>query len=413
MKKLLNVLLSCSLLLVGCGKKDTQSIKETEKPVETPVAQETPAVQETKELNFYGLNDPALLEYTDKEVYKEVIEDLDSDEYYVSDIQTCYISQAYLEELQFNSQENVFFGYTVSELEKQFKGEKYVFTLGEDGTTVVKQFQAIEPENVYKKMATDVAVGAGVILVTATVASLTVEAAPAVSVILAVGAKTGTAYALSTGAVSAVIGGAAEAFNGGDVEDSLKAMAVSGCEGVKIGAITGTLAGSAQAGLALKAATKSGLTMNQAAKIQQETKWSTKFIEQIHSPEEAEIYKNAGLQKMNIDGREVYANPEFLNRSDELGRTNLERLKQGLNPIGEKPVMIDGKETIPSMEWHHVGQRDDGTLALLERVDHNPNGDILNWRTKTSEIDRAAFNKEKKVIMKKIAEAAEKGVLFD
>ena len=42
----------------------------------------------------------------------------------------------YLDELAFNSQENVYFGYTLSELNAQFQGEKYIFTLGENNETV-------------------------------------------------------------------------------------------------------------------------------------------------------------------------------------------------------------------------------------------------------------------------------------
>lgn len=57
--------------------------------------------------------------------------DLDSSDYFVENVQAVYISQEYLDELAFNSQENVYFGYTLSELNAQFQGEKYIFTLGE------------------------------------------------------------------------------------------------------------------------------------------------------------------------------------------------------------------------------------------------------------------------------------------
>lgn len=413
MKKLLAFLLSTSLVLAGCGskKQEDSEVKTTNET--TTYVEKKPIETKPEDLNFIGLNDPNLAKYIDQEVYENVLDILDSDEYYVSDIQTIYLSDSYLEELQFNSQKNVYFGYTLDELDKQFKGEKYVFTVGDNGETVVKTLDVIEPKEFYKDMATDVAIGAGVVLISATVASLTAEAAPAVSVILAAGAKTGTKVALSTGAISSAIGGAVEALEGGNTEDTLEAMAVSGCKGVKIGALTGTLTGAASSAFALRSATSSGLTLQQAAKIQQETKWSSKFISELHSVEEAEIYKTAGIQKMNIDGAEVYANPEILDYVDDLGRTNLERMQQGLNPIGKVATTIEGKTTVPSMEFHHVGQKSDGSLVLLERATHNPNGKVLNWRTDVSEIDRATFNKERKEILKKMAEAAKEGVLFN
>ncbi|MCR5305366.1 MAG: hypothetical protein K6E36_02550 [Oscillospiraceae bacterium] len=44
--------------------------------------------------------------------------------------------------MQRNSQENVYFGYTLSELEQQFEGTKYVFTVNDEGQTTVKAFEA-------------------------------------------------------------------------------------------------------------------------------------------------------------------------------------------------------------------------------------------------------------------------------
>ena len=72
---------------------------------------------------------------------------------------------------------------------------------------------------------------------------------------------------------------------------------------------------------------------------------------------------------------------------DALGRTNIERMKQGLAPIGR-----DGK----AVELHHLKQKDNGLIIELTNREHNENSKILHRYKKESEIDRNAFNKFKK-----------------
>lgn len=55
-----------------------------------------------------------------------------------------YISKEYLDEVAFNSQSNVYFGYTLAELDEVFQGTRYIFTLGDDGNTTVRELQAID-----------------------------------------------------------------------------------------------------------------------------------------------------------------------------------------------------------------------------------------------------------------------------
>lgn len=45
------------------------------------------------------------------------------------DVSAVYVSQEYLTELAYNSQENVFFGYSLSGLDEYFQGTRYVFTV--------------------------------------------------------------------------------------------------------------------------------------------------------------------------------------------------------------------------------------------------------------------------------------------
>ena len=80
--------------------------------------------------DFRGLNDPALLPYIEDTLYAQLVGTLNSEDYFVENVSAVYISQEYLEELAYNSQANVFFGFTLAELEAQFQGEKYIFRHG-------------------------------------------------------------------------------------------------------------------------------------------------------------------------------------------------------------------------------------------------------------------------------------------
>ena len=69
---------------------------------------------------FRRMGDAALLPYLENSLYEQLVSDLDSSDYFVENVQAVYISLEYLDELAFNSQENVYFGYTLSELNAQF-----------------------------------------------------------------------------------------------------------------------------------------------------------------------------------------------------------------------------------------------------------------------------------------------------
>ena len=69
-----------------------------------------------------------------------------------------------------------------------------------------------------------------------------------------------------------------------------------------------------------------------------------------------------------------------LNRVDEYGRTNLERML-----LGEAPLDSTGK----TFELHHIGQKNNGSLAILTVKEHDAAS--LHGYVKQSEIDRNAF----------------------
>lgn len=227
----------------------------------------------TKNENTYNsLKDSNLLKYVEDSIYENAINALDSDMYFVENVKAVYISKEYIEELEYNSKNNIYFGYTLQELDEQFQGKKYYFTVDDNGKTVVKEVENISDDDSYNKIIKNVAIGTGVILICVTVSVVTAGAgAPAVSMIFAASAKSATTFALSSGAIGGVTAGIAKGIETGDVKESVKAGLLAGSEGFKWGAVSGAVVGGAGKAVALKGATLNGLTMNEAAVIQKES----------------------------------------------------------------------------------------------------------------------------------------------
>lgn len=325
--------------------------------------------QYTPDVEFSNISDPALLKYMESAVYDQLIDDLDSDQYFVENVSAIYISQEYLEELAYNSQSNVFFGYTLAELDAEFQGSRYVFTLDNDGLTTVKELEEIEDDS-FNQVMRNVAIGGGVILVCVTVSALTGGVAPAVSVIFAASAKTGTVMALSSGVISGASAGIVKGIETHSVNEAMKAAAVAGSEGFKWGAISGAIAGGASKAVALKGATLHGLTMDEAAVIQRESKYPLDVIKEFKSMEQYNICKEGGLYPEMIDGKTALIRKIDLNQVDEMGRTNLQRIAEKFSPLDP-----DG---IP-YELHHIGQKPDSTLAILTQAEHRLGGNSSIW----------------------------------
>lgn len=132
-----------------------------------------------------------------------------------------------------------------------------------------------------------------------------------------------------------------------------------------------------------------GLTQEQKDKIKEETGWSDEIIDAIGSMEEYQIYKDAGLIEAEIDGRKCLINPNIdMDQKDAFGRTNKERMEQGLAPLDKNGNPI---------ELHHIGQKNDSPLAELTQEQHRSkeNYSILHDTKKESEIDRKAFDNER------------------
>ena len=430
MKRIISLLLVCVLCLSGCAQNnvagtnvdsEADSVAEkveeavieatkdvvakedasddlsvADEVIDDPEADPTPYEYKPE---FDSLDNEDLDRYIEDNLYNELVNALDSDKYFVENISTVYISQEYIDELEYNSQSNIYFGYTLKELEDVFQGQKFVFTLGDSGDTIAVPFE--DYDDTYDQIIRNVAIGTGVILICVTVSVVTGGVgAPAVSMIFATAAKSGTIMALSSGTLGGVAKGVITAVQTGDVDEAIKQGALAGSEGFKWGAIAGTISGGASEAIALKGATLNGLTMNEAAEIQKESKYPLDIIKQLHSKEEYEVFKAANLKPQMINGKTALIRSDIdLNFKDALGRTNLERMRNGLSPLDPSGVPY---------ELHHIGQKADATLTILTRTEHDSS--VLHGFISDTEIDRAAFAVIRKQFWKTTATVLETGL---
>ena len=151
MRRITALLLVAALLLSGCGKasqptpssdseKQTESMKEPAKesqketePSTAHASSEAPSAEQAKP-KVDSLDDPELRDYLLSTTAEEVEDKIENCE--VSDVQVQYLTKTYLKHLNYNSQETLFFGYSLSELDSRFQSAPYLFTI-EDGETVV------------------------------------------------------------------------------------------------------------------------------------------------------------------------------------------------------------------------------------------------------------------------------------
>lgn len=391
MKRFLALLLVLALL-TGCTPKSTKDAP-TSTTIATTVTSATEPIGKANVVpNFTGLSDTSLHTYLEDMVYTELVAGLKNEDYFVENVAVTYISKEYLEEIAYNSKENIYFGYSLSSLNEQFQGTRYIFSLGDNGETIVKEFE--EYDDTFDQVLRNVAIGTGVILLCVTVSVVSGGAgAPAVAMIFAASAKTGAIAALSTGVVSGLAEGIVTGIETGDFDESLKAAALAGSAGFKWGAITGSIAGGAtetvkytNAMKALKGVPLNGLTTQQAAAIQMETGYPISIIKQFHNMDEFLVYKNAGLHSQMVGDRLALVKDIDLNfKSDLSGSqvTNLERMRLGYAPIDP----ATGK----AYQLHHIGQKSNATLAVLTEAEHQGNASILNIVGKETEIERNAF----------------------
>lgn len=386
MKRIVALILSMVMLLTSCGQVQPKS-STTNSATKTA---------EDIEPHYTALDDKQLLAYIEDVVYRDTITSLDSDKYFVENVSASYLSKEYLDEVSFNSQSNIYFGYTLSELDELFQGKKYVFTLSEDGKTTLQELQEMKDTST-ETMLKNVAIGTGVILICVTVSVVSAGVgAPAVSMIFAASAKTATTFAVSSAAFGGISAGIVRGIQTGDFNEATEAAATGASEGFKWGAIGGTILGGGSEAFLLKSATKSGLTMNEAALIQADSELPINIISQMHSLDEYMVYKKAGLKPVMVNGKTALLQEIDLNYVSRLPDgtkvTNLVRMQNGYPPIDP----ATGK----AYQLHHIGQKADATLAVLTEEQHQGNSAILNICGKKSEIVRSEFATTRKEFWK-------------
>ncbi len=414
--KLIALLLACAFI-TGCTPKPSNNdvqphvTASPEVSVAAVVETDAPPTDDSFILNeptmpeFTGLDDTALATYLEDSVYSELVSELNSADYFVENVSALYVSKEYLEEIDYNSQENIYFGFKLSELDEVFQGTRYVFTLGDDGSTTVREFQKYD--DTYDRVIRNVIIGSGVILLCVTVSAVTGGlGTPAVSLIFAASAKTGAIMGLSSGLFSGVSAGVIKGIETGNMEEAVKAAALAGSDSFKWGAITGAITGGAQetakyakAMRALKGVElNKAITKQQAAVMQMESGYPVEVIKQYQNLDQYNACKEIGLTSYMVDGKNALIRDIDLNYLDEKGRTNLQRMQSGLAPLDP---------TGKAYELHHLGQKVDSPLAILTRKEHREGDNHKLWHLfeKGSEvhIDDSAWNTQRKHFWKDFA----------
>lgn len=392
MKRVVALFLSITLLITICGQVQAQTTIASKSGV---TAKSTGPVESSTEMvvsdeaapQYDSLDDENLLAYIEDLVYRDAVTSLDSDEYFVEQVSAVYISKEYLEEVAFNSQSNIYFGYTLAELDEVFQGTKYLFTLSDDGTTTVQELQKIEDVST-ETMLKNIAIGTGVILICVTVSVISAGVgAPAVSAVFAASAAKAETFAISSAAFGSISAGIVRGIQTGDFNEAAEAAAMGATESFKWGAIIGAIVGGGSEAFLLKSATKSGLTMSEAAVIQADSNLPVDVISEIHSLDEYYVYKAAGLRPVMVNGKTALIQNidlDFVSQlPDGTEVTNLVRMQKGYAPLDP----ATGK----AYQLHHIGQKADGTLAILTESQHQGNSAILNLFGKESEIVRSEF----------------------
>ncbi|MBP3595345.1 MAG: HNH/ENDO VII family nuclease [Lachnospiraceae bacterium] len=377
MKRILAIILILSISLSGCGLKDKK--EATDNDLAHEFIDSNIVAQDSEEPVYTGLDDTELLAHIEDLVYRDAVLSFNSAEYIVEGVNATYVSKEYLEEVAYNSQSNIFFGFTLDGLNEIFQDTRYIFTLGENGKTTVEALQEIEDDSM-ETMLKNLAIGTGVILVCVTVSVVSAGAgAPAISMIFAASATTAETFAISSAAFGGISAGVVRGIQTGDFNEALEAAALGASEGFKWGAISGAVIGGASEAFLLNVGTKNGLTMNEVALIQVDSQYPIEVIARFNSIEQYKICRDAGLKANMVNGKTALVRKIDLNYVDELtGKTNLQLMQDGYAPIDP---------TGQKYQLHHIGQSNDSPLAILTQAEHMGNGNDSIWHVLTEGFD--------------------------
>jgi hypothetical protein len=257
MKRLVALVMVLCLFISGCASSaENNSVESKTDIVQTSEFDVNNDGLGNVEHEYKSLGDELLLSDLEENIYHELEYSLDEGSYVIDDVSAVYVSKEYLAELSYNSQLNIYFGYTLDEIEAQFDSQKYIFTCDDNGNTIVTNFE--DYDDTFEKVVKDVAIGSGVILVCATVSIISggVGAPSAVTAIFAASAKTGAQVALSGSVLSSAMTAIVTGIQTKDVKQTVSAAALSAGSAFKWGAITGAIIGGVSEGISLAKAAK-------------------------------------------------------------------------------------------------------------------------------------------------------------
>ncbi len=152
MRRYLAFFLICALALSACGRGPMPSV-------------ETSPTQGTLEPEWQDLSDPEALKSMEQSLQTELLSLLSGTDVTVEAV---YVSQEYLEELRYNSQQNLFFGMTLEELQQAFGGQFYGVTYSTEGEPQVTSME--EPSDILGTLARST--GSGKVMVCITLAGV-------------------------------------------------------------------------------------------------------------------------------------------------------------------------------------------------------------------------------------------------
>ncbi|AGK70338.1 Uncharacterised protein [Streptococcus cristatus] len=221
-KKIFHFLLICIVLLpslLACSSVNNQN-QENSKTKDTNTRINN--VEEVDKSNLSYLVSESL----ENSKYPVLVEDIA--------IQT--MSQEYYEELEFNSQENIYFGHTENQLLQMFDTAKYSFTVNSNGETIVGLDSDLFTEDYLTKAMKNVAIGSGVIIVCASVSVVLSGGATTPMAIMIVAGELTTEAALAS-VISGVVTAGIAKFNGESNEKILENTITSASEGFKYAAL--------------------------------------------------------------------------------------------------------------------------------------------------------------------------------
>jgi len=126
-------------------------------------------------------------------------------------------------------------------------------------------------------------------------------------------------------------------------------------------------------------------------KIKDSSEYSEDINKAMYSSDELNIYQDVPLTESTVNDKPALCRGDIdLNKTDEMGQNNLERMEKGKAPQDQ---------TGNPIQLHHIGQKIDSPLAELSFKEHSDkevgNNTILHDGTQDSKIIRTDFNKEK------------------